>query len=147
MASQYYSEGVQLEILEEIVQNQGTTETVDKDTPEREWNYDFLCTQGYIKREYSPPIDSHGRPNESGMLVGEELTDAGKLWRSTLYDRLLRERVQSQHHQEQQMENQVTRKIQKAMLWMTRTILVLTALLVLPLLWQALLVLWQVYME
>jgi len=113
MPSQEYSKEIQLEILDEIVANQGTTNTIERTESVREWNYNFLLTQKYIEQEFSSSnVFRHA--SESGMLVSEKLTDAGKLWRSDLYDRIQKDKIEKH-----------TAKIQKRMLYITLALLVL----------------------
>ena len=85
MPNHFYSKEVQIEIFEEIFKNQGTTKTVNTNEPVRSWNYSFLLEQEYIKQNFSGGRDAP-------MLIGEEITDTGKVWRSTLYENIKRER-------------------------------------------------------
>jgi hypothetical protein len=90
MPSQEYCEKTQLDLLDEIIESKkaGSIQ-VDRDTPEREWNYNFLLTQGYIVRECGT-TDLWGRPVEEecdGWLLYERVTDEGKAWRAELYKR------------------------------------------------------------
>jgi hypothetical protein len=86
-AHQYYSKQTQIEIFEEITKNQGTTNTVNRETPIQKWNYIFLLDQGCIEQEFSGGRDA-------SMLVGENITNTGKVWRSTLYISVEQERKQ-----------------------------------------------------
>jgi len=146
MSSQYYSKEVQLEILNKIVKNQGTSNRFITDDTIQLWNYDFLLTQGHIKQIFTSS-NVNTPPENSGMLLSEELTDAGKLWRTDLYERILQARTTIKHHQEQQQNSQETAKNQKDIRWMTRAILVLTAFLAIPLFWQGLLFLFQLFQK
>jgi len=114
-----YSKEAQLAIIEEIINNQGTTNTIDTTDPVRQWNYDFLLTQKYINQIYTSS-NVHTDHGVSGMLLGEALTDAGKLYRTELYERL-------QHEREQKSTNQDNQQFQVKMCWMTSAILGLTA--------------------
>jgi hypothetical protein len=67
----YYSKETQIEIFDEIAKNQGTTEVVNRDTPIREWNYNFLLEQSCIEQELS---GGEIMPT----LIGERITDSGK---------------------------------------------------------------------
>jgi len=86
MQPQEYSEKVQIEILDEVIANQGTTKTIDRTEPIREWNHHFLVTQGYIKEEYASS-NVFRLARESSLLVSEKITDSGKIWRSYLYQK------------------------------------------------------------
>jgi len=90
MSSQEYSKKTQLEILEEVIRNQGSTNTVDVSDVVQRWNYNYLLSQKYIEQEFTSSHvfpDSHAIPDDA-ILVGEKLTDAGKLWRSNLYEQI-----------------------------------------------------------
>ena len=97
MSSQEYSKEIQLEIFDEIIKNQGTDEIVDVTNPVRQWNYDFLLTQGYIKQDFSSS-NVFTDPKVSGMLMGETITESGKARRLDMYDMLQREHEQMQRH-------------------------------------------------
>ena len=122
MPSKHYSKEVQVELLDEIADNQGTTNTIVRNDSIREWNYFFLLRQELFRQK-------HTGVSGSEMLVGEELTEAGKVWRTELYERLQREQEESKRYQEQQQIRQKSTGIQTGLWWMTLAILGLTALL------------------
>ena len=78
-----------------------------------------------------------GGDSVSGMLVGEKLTGAGKVWRLDIYERL---------HNEQEIKQglQATIRTQNGMWWMTLTIL---ALMLLPFFQEALRILWWTFQK
>ena len=131
MHLEYYSKEIQIEILNEIDQNQGTANTVDKTDPARDWNYDFLLSQGCIEQDETP--NTKTLPNITApsaalpLVVGKKMSKAGKLWRSSLYEQLENERVQTLRYQEQKIMNQNTAKTQNGIWRMTLAILGLTA--------------------
>ena len=87
MSNPYYSKEVQIEILDEVARNQGTTHNVDITDPVRMWNYQFLIDMGAIEtlttgsRDFNTPC-------------GEKLLDIGKALRSELYEKLILEHKQ-----------------------------------------------------
>ena len=58
MPSKHNSEKIQLEILNEIAENQGTANTIFRNDPAREWNYNFLLQQGYIEQTHTECVAS-----------------------------------------------------------------------------------------
>ena len=80
--------------------NYDTVKTIVDDL--RAWNYHFLVKQGYIIQEFTPGklLPASSVRDSDIMPLGEMLTDAGKLWRSDLYNRIQNEYVQTQRYNE-----------------------------------------------
>ena len=124
MPNPLYSKEIQIEILDEIANNQGTTNNIEITDPVRAWNYHFLTDIGAIELLTTGSCDFN-------TPCGEKLLDVGKALRTELYEKIMYDRESAQKHQK-------LAQVQNGLWWMTLTILILTVILTLPIVVQIL---------